>query len=136
MVSRVGLEPTTRCLRGSCSTIELPAHKSEIVTRALRATQTRVEIENRARNLLWQRVSALFRGCFWRGAKRGCDLSRDLARSYDVAGSKGNCRNAGVSATAVFLAEARQIHFRRNIFPWTRPYGHLRADGDALSPTE
>jgi hypothetical protein len=26
VVSRVGLEPTTRCLRGSCSTIELPAH--------------------------------------------------------------------------------------------------------------
>jgi hypothetical protein len=34
LVSRVGLEPTTRCLRGSCSTIELPAHGNlEIVTR-------------------------------------------------------------------------------------------------------
>jgi hypothetical protein len=28
LVSRVGLEPTTRCLRGSCSTIELPAHET------------------------------------------------------------------------------------------------------------
>ena len=26
VVSRGGLEPPTRCLRGSCSTIELPAH--------------------------------------------------------------------------------------------------------------
>jgi hypothetical protein len=26
LVSRGGLEPPTRCLRGSCSTIELPAH--------------------------------------------------------------------------------------------------------------
>ncbi len=27
VVSRGGLEPPTRCLRGSCSTIELPAHE-------------------------------------------------------------------------------------------------------------
>src|ERR1700722_7695739 len=38
VVSRVGLEPTTRCLRGSCSTIELPAHGNlEIVTWDIRA---------------------------------------------------------------------------------------------------
>ena len=34
VVSRGGLEPPTRCLRGSCSTIELPAHEPLIVTRA------------------------------------------------------------------------------------------------------
>ena len=33
VVSRGGLEPPTRCLRGSCSTIELPAHEPPIVTR-------------------------------------------------------------------------------------------------------
>src|ERR1700722_5206669 len=38
VVSRVGLEPTARCLRGSCSTIELPAHGNlEIVTWDIRA---------------------------------------------------------------------------------------------------
>jgi hypothetical protein len=29
VVSRGGLEPPTRCLRGSCSTIELPAHRKQ-----------------------------------------------------------------------------------------------------------
>ena len=49
VVSRVGLEPTTRCLRGSCSTIELPAHGNfEIVTRDFHApnAERRTELTN------------------------------------------------------------------------------------------
>lgn len=41
VVDRVGIEPTTNCLRGSCSTTELPVHNWELIAKLPELTYLR-----------------------------------------------------------------------------------------------
>src|SRR6202044_928452 len=100
VVSRVGLEPTTRCLRGSCSTIELPAHVNlEIVTRDF-SRPTR----NDAPGLRML-------------AQSGCNFLSNLARANQISRSQRNRRDPRVSAATMFFAQRREVYILGRFFP-------------------
>src|SRR3984893_10331339 len=83
-----------RKLRVSCSTIELPAHESFIVSRLNYFPSHSADALRSQRALTPQ---------FFR------DFVRHEARPLDVLRFKGDRRDARVSATAVLFRKARQV---------------------------
>ena len=62
MVGRAGIEPATICLKGSCSTAELPAHTCYILRGMMRSVKFQDRISARAlqeRKQVWEQLEVL-----------------------------------------------------------------------------